>query len=140
MEKISATLGADRADDYRTGKASTSLLQDRSLGQSTYKFAKGILRELMEKDLSDARDEKDWSDEIIPTYGPREFGFSERQQENLSKFFQRIFFELEDIALVNGNEQVKKEITYILQAFDALESMEPDDIDRLSIHRLNDPE
>lgn len=140
MRKIAETLGADRSDDYRTGEPSTSLLQDRSLGQSTYKFAKHVLKELAGKDLSDTEEEKAWLAKIIPTYGPREFGFSERQQNNLYDFFKRTFFELENVARWNGQEQVEREITYIIQAFDELESMDPDDIDSLGIQRLSDPE
>lgn len=131
---ISDTLGADRIDD------GTSLLQDRSLGQSAYKFAKGILKELIQADLSDEGKIEAWLTKLIPTTGPREFGFTQQQQNNLSMFFKQVMHKLFMIADVNGDEQVDREIEYILVAFDELEGMDPDDINRISMTRLNDPE
>lgn len=131
---ISDTLGADRIDD------GASLLQDRSLGQSAYKFAKGILKELIQADLSDEGKIEAWLAKLIPTTGPREFGFTQQQQNNLSMFFKQVMHKLFMIADVNGDEQVDREIEYILVAFDELEGMDPDDISRISMTRLNDPE
>ena len=55
-------------------------------------------------------------------------------------FFKQVMHKLFMIADVNGDEQVDREIEYILVAFDELEGMDPDDISRISMTRLNDPE
>ena len=71
---------------------------------------------------------------------PTAISNAQQQQNNLSMFFKQVMHKLFMIADVNGDEQVDREIEYILVAFDELEGMDPDDISRISMTRLNDPE